>query len=367
MAETHQAVVALTFNTPLQVETRPIPKAVQGSVVVKVLATYVLPYLKSVFEGKLPYTIAFPIVPCASCIARVHEVSPDATALSPGQLVLCDMTIRARDQPANVVLQGLHGGSTPSLMAQWADGSFAEYAVFPLENVFTLNEGLLFGEMGYDVEDLCMIPICNVPFGGLATLDVKPGEVVIVCPATGKFGGAAVATALAMGARVIAAGRNAKTLEALAGLYKTTGRIKTAVLSGDAEKDTKVLTEMAGNVGADCYVDFSPPQASTSTHIQACLGAVRPYGRIVFNGGSLGTVSIPYIELMIKNLQIHGKYMYEREHTERLVKMVEAGLLPLGKKVNFNTIGRFKLDQIQEALELAEKEPGWGKQVLLVP
>lgn len=257
MAETHQAVVALTFNTPLQVETRPTPKAVQGSVVVKVLATYVLPYLKSVFEGKLPYNITFPIVPCASCIARVHEVGPDATALSPGQLVLCDMTIRARDQPANVVLQGLHGGSTPSLMAQWADGSFAEYAVFPLENVFTLNEGLLFGEMGYDVEDLCMIPICNVPFGGLATLDVKPGEMVIVCPATGKFGGAAVATALAMGARVIAAGRNAKTLEALAGPYQTTGRIKTAVLSGDAEKDTKVLTEMAGNVGADCYVDFS--------------------------------------------------------------------------------------------------------------
>ncbi|KAH8694617.1 hypothetical protein BGZ61DRAFT_452182 [Ilyonectria robusta] len=59
---------------------------------------------------------------------------------------------------------------------------------------------------------------------------------------------------------------------------------------------------------------------------------------------------------MIKNLEIHGKYMDEREHTKRLVKMVEAGLLSLGKKVNFNTTGRFKLYQIQDALELTEKD-----------
>ena len=70
---------------------------------------------------------------------------------------------------------------------------------------------------------------------------------------------------------------------------------------------------------------------------------------------------------MLNSLEIHGRYMYEREHTACLIKMVETGLLPLGKKVNFTTIGTFKLDQIQEALELAEKEPGWGKQVVLIP
>ena len=70
---------------------------------------------------------------------------------------------------------------------------------------------------------------------------------------------------------------------------------------------------------------------------------------------------------MLKSLEIHGRYMYEREHTTRLIKMVETGLLPLGKKVNFETIGKFKLGQVQEALELAEKDPGWGKQVVIIP
>lgn len=254
---THRAAVLKSLSSPLEIETKPIPTAVQGSVVVKVLATYVLPYLKSVLEGKIPYTISLPIVPSASCIARVHEAGPDATILSPGQLVLCDMTIRARDQPANIVLQGLHGGETPDLMAQWAQGSFAEYAVFPTENVFPLDEGMLLGEMGYTIEDLCLVPICNVPFGGIATLNIVPGETVIVCPATGRFGGAAVITALAMGAKVIAAGRNAESLDALAEPSKATGRIKTVVLSGDAEEDTKTLVKVAGGVGADCYVDFS--------------------------------------------------------------------------------------------------------------
>lgn len=58
---------------------------------------------------------------------------------------------------------------------------------------------------------------------------------------------------------------------------------------------------------------------------------------------------------MIKNLDIHVKYTYEREHTQRLMKIVEASLLLPGKKVNFNKTGRFKIKQIQEALELAEK------------
>ena len=138
-------------------------------------------------EGKIPYTLSLPIVPCASAIARVKSVGPDATTLMEGQLVLCDMTIRARDEPTTVVLQGLHDGMTPNLMAQWAQGSFAEYAVFPMESVFVLNEDRLCNQLGYSIHDLCLVPVCNVTFGGLASIDVKPGETVLVAPATGKL------------------------------------------------------------------------------------------------------------------------------------------------------------------------------------
>jgi len=367
-SQTYRSLVFTDHNSPLTIRTSPLPSsAPQGTAIVRVLAAYIHPYLKAVLSGSLPYVLSPPFTPSSSCIARIHAVGPDATVLRPGQLVLCDLTLRARDDPATMVLQGLHGGSAPSLMREWKDGSYGEYAVFPLENVFALNEALLCGRMGYSVEDLSLIRLCNVPFGGLADLDVKPGETVVVCPATGKFGGAAVLTALALGARVVAAARNRDALERLVAPWRETGRASIVVMSGEAEADTKALKEAAGGVGADCYVDFSPPQAATSTHISACLSALRPFGRAVFNGGSAGNVTIPYLQLMINSLQLRGRFMYEREHTVRLIKMVEAGLLPLGEKVGFRTAARFGLDQIEEAMDVAEKESGWGTQVLLVP
>ena len=99
------------------------------------------------------------MIPGANCIGRIHDVGPDATILKPGQLVLCDITVKARDDPDVSILMGLHGGAAPKLMeGEWRDGSFAEYAKFPLENVFLLDEEVMFGKLGYEVEDLCAIP-----------------------------------------------------------------------------------------------------------------------------------------------------------------------------------------------------------------
>ena len=41
----------------------------------------------------------------------------------------------------------------------------------------------------------------------------------------------------------------------------------------------------------------------------------------------MGSVTIPYLDLMLKNLRLQGRDMYERKHTVRLINMVEAGLL----------------------------------------
>lgn len=38
---------------------------------------------------------------------------------------------------------------------EWRDGTYAEYAKFPTENVFPLNEEILLGKLGYSIEDLC--------------------------------------------------------------------------------------------------------------------------------------------------------------------------------------------------------------------
>lgn len=155
----HRALVLKSTSEPLLLDTRPIPSASTGSVVVKVLGLSVLPYMQSVINGSLHYLIRPPMVLGSSCIGRVHDVGSDATSLTPGQLVYCDMQVRARDDPNLAILMGLHGNTAPKLMeGEWRDGSYAEYAKFPTENIFPLNEELLFEKFGYTVEDLVQLP-----------------------------------------------------------------------------------------------------------------------------------------------------------------------------------------------------------------
>jgi len=156
---TMRALVLNSKTTPLALENVPMPSAVAGSVVVKVLSTYILSYISSVLNGTAPNVLTLPITPGANTIGRIHAVGPDSTVLKAGQLVFCDYTVSARDDPNTAILMGMHGGAAPNLMeGEWRNGSFAEYAKFPMENVFVLDEELLCGKMGYGIEDLCALP-----------------------------------------------------------------------------------------------------------------------------------------------------------------------------------------------------------------
>jgi len=209
-----------------------------------------------------------------------------------------------------------------------------------------------------------------VPFGGLSEIGVGPGDTVIVAPATGRFGGGAVTTALAMGATVVACGRSEATLKKMKAVFAHTGRIETVILTGDAEKDAQLMLAASGNggKGADAYIDFSPAQAATSTHITAALTALRPFGRAVFMGGIWGPVKLEYNAIMMKSLRIQGRFMYDRYMVVQMIKMIEKGNLKLGEEgTGVKTVGKFRLEEIEEALKLAKNESGWGKQVVLMP
>lgn len=93
------------------------------------------------------------------------------------------------------------------MAGEWRDSTYAEYTKVPLENCFPLDEKRLLGEIadggfGYKIEDVAYIPRPIVPYGGLVDIRLQPGETIIIAPATGSFGGAAVEIAIAMGARV---------------------------------------------------------------------------------------------------------------------------------------------------------------------
>ena len=212
---TQRALVLTSTSEPPVVQTIATPQPGPGSVIVKVLVANVVSYMREVYNGQRNYPFPTPLVIGTSAVGRVAAVGPDATTLEPGQLVLVDVVIRARDDPSTAFLAGLHQGITPGgaklMQGEWRNSVYAEYAKVPLENCRILNEkrllgGVDAGGLGYRLEQLSIISRLLVPYGGFSDINLRPGETVIIAPATGSFGGAAVSVALAMGAKVIAMG-----------------------------------------------------------------------------------------------------------------------------------------------------------------
>ncbi|KAL6241951.1 hypothetical protein RBB50_011196 [Rhinocladiella similis] len=368
MAETHTAAVLEAIGKPVVLKTLPIPDAKLGSAVIKVLASALSPNTKDVYAGHFgPLPLRTPVIPGFAAIGRIHSIGPDATSLKPGQLVMHDFWISSRDNPDDSILAGYMGG-IPQLEDTWKNGTLAEYAEAPLERIWALDEDLLCKTLKYSPADLSYIGTVSIALAGLLEIEVRPGDSVIVAPATGTFGGAAVPAALSLGAKVIACGRNEKTLATMTDTFGASGRFLTVKMTGDVEQDTAAIKAAAGGKGADRYIDFVPPQAAGSKHIMSCLSALRPHGRASLMGLVLSNVEIPYAFVMMKNIRIEGRYMFDRWHGEQAIKLVETGHLVLGNRQlsGMKMLG-FKLQDIHRAIDAAAEQRGWGGMIVVEP
>jgi alcohol dehydrogenase len=348
-------------NNPIVTEVAD-PVVQPGDVVIDVTAAPVLAYASEVFAGTRPMLFELPFTPGTGAIGRVSEISPATTNLRIGDWVYCDPTLRARDAqglPATS-LQGLtaNGPTAMAIQRQYRDGSWAEKLRLPLENVVPIGD--------IDPQDAgrwLALGTMLVPYGGLLSIGLAAGETVVVNGATGSFGSTAVAVALAMGAaRVVATGRNATALEALASRYG--GRVHTAQMTGDQDADMAAIQKTAATP-IDVVFDILPPQATIS-QVLAAVRAVRPGGRVSLMGGvgmsgQGGDLLLPYAWLMRNNITIKGQWMYPREAIARLIAMVRNGLLDItGYEVT-----EFPLAQIVYAIDHAAQTVGPFSKVAL--
>jgi D-arabinose 1-dehydrogenase-like Zn-dependent alcohol dehydrogenase len=371
LPSTCRGLVCRAVGQPLYVESIPTPDAVPGRVVIKVLAATVDSTMPEVLKGHVPgLTFPTPFIPGTKCVGRIVATGPDTTCLQLGQLVMTDPFIRGRDDADIQILWGASQGASPmskKLMEDsWRHGLYKEYVGAPLENCYALNEKMLLGSpaecgLGYSVAELTHISKQVVAYGGLRGINLKAGETVIIAPATGGYSGAAVEVASAMGARVIAVGRNMTTLKKVA---EHNPRVFPVQLKGNVEEDTATLQQF-GKI--DAYLDISPAAASKSTHVRSCLMALKQYGRASLMGAIGNDIAIPYIVAMFNNLTIRGQFMYEREDVRGIIKLVETGILKLGKSAGQEIVGQFPLEEWQKAFEAATTNPEAGKIVLLTP
>jgi alcohol dehydrogenase len=320
-----KAAVLNAFGAPLAIETLPDPAPGAGSVVVDVVAAGVTSYAANVFNGSRNYALELPVAPGAGGVGRIRATGPDATGLKAGDWVFCEPTIRSRDHAVDAILQGWTYRTEAALPLHrlYHHGSFAEQMLVPTENVTRIGD--------IDAADAgrwTALGRLLVPYGGLLAGDLRAGETLVVSGATGGFGGAGVAVALAMGAaRVVATGRNARTLDDLA--HRFGRRVRPVQMTGVEADDRQTIIEAAGG-RIDIVLDFLPREASAS-QVQAAILAVSPGGRMVLMGGVRSDLALNYNALMHQELTLRGAWMYPRDAIPRMVRMVNAGLIDLAQ------------------------------------
>ena len=358
-----RAAILEAFGSPLAIRTLPDPALGTGEVIVDVVAAGVLPYAAEVFSGERKYLLILPVAPGCGAVGRVRAVGPDATRLTVGDWVNCDPTVRARDDALtpDITLQGwsARGEAGLRLQKHFHHGSFAEQMLVPTENAVPI--GLIDSA---DAGLWCALNLLLVPYGGLLAGSLQAGETVLVSGATGNFGSAGVAVALAMGAGcVVAPGRNETMLADLARRFGQ--RVRTVTLTGDEGEDRARMTRVAPGP-IDCVLDLLPPSAGT-TPVRAAAMTVREFGRVVLMGGvgMLGgdDLGLPYPWIMRNNITIRGQWMYPPEANIRLIGLIRSGLLDLR---TFD-ITDFALDKATEAVAHAAAHSGPFKVTVIQP
>ena len=324
----------------------PIPEVRPGSVLIRVETRSLMSYLKAYVEGKLAgYRVPSEFIPGGNAIGVIEAVGADVWQLQRGQRVVASSHLVAKEnvqEPGQILI----GVTSPdaigdALQQSWKDGTFSEYALFPVQSVTPIQ-----GLDNHDPVHLTAITRCIVPYGGLVRGRLTAGETVIVNGATGAYGSAAVLVALAMGAgRVVAAGRNEESLNKLARLGGK--RILPVTLEGNIEKDTAALRSAAGG-GAHLAFD-QVGNATDPNSTLAALGALYRWGRVVLMGSSMSPVPLNYQTVMFNNLEIIGNFMHAQNAYLQLLALLRSGQLdtsPIQPKT-------FSLSDLPRAMEYA--------------
>ncbi|KAM0429701.1 hypothetical protein ACHAPT_006307 [Fusarium lateritium] len=367
----HHEDNSVTFEKDL-----PVPSLAHGSAIVQVLAnmanTTFFKMVGSDGANALHFTQPKPLIPGANCIARVAALGPDAVSLKVGQLVAIDNFIRARDDPNVNILWTLSDGQTEASKKLhrdvWRNGTYADYAKAPLENIYPLDEQALCGPeseggLGYSIQDLLHILPHGVPYGGLRSIHLEPGETLVISPATGLFSGSAVSAAHAMGAKVIAVSRSTAGLEKLKAMFPS---IRTVQATGDVKDDTAAILAASGKNAPDAFLELGPPASTGSTIVTSCMLAVKSYGRIVLMGGrNEPNIPIPWGPLLYRNLTVKGGFMYQRQDIQKLVQLAESGHLKLGKKNGFEIVSSFSYEDWEKCGQAAIEHTAFARIVAL--
>ncbi len=303
-----------------------------GEVLVDVAAAPVLSYADEVFSGARRYLLPTPVVPGCGAIGRVRAVGPDATRLRRRRLgaLRSHGALARRRADAGYHPAGLERARRR--VGRCCKRYFRDGDLRP-------ERARADGERRADRRDRpggrrtvvrhrhAADRLWRVAGDGLS----GPGETLLVSGATGNFGAATVAAALAMGARcVVAPGRNAAVLDDLRRRFGE--RLAPVTLTGDGAADTAAMRRRGARARSTrCRTSCRRPWAPSVA--RAAIMTLRQGGRAVLMGGvgMLGgeDLALPYPWIMRNLITLRGQWMYDTAAVPGLVGLIRGGLLDL--------------------------------------
>ena len=307
----------------------PAPDPRPGSVVVQAETSSLMSYMKDYVEGNLPVYKApkRPFIPGGNAIGRIHSVGRDVWHLKKGERVILSSHYVSQENvqdPAQILLGVTAAGPVASeVQSDWPNGTLAEFCEWPVSAVTPVGD-----LPNVDAAALAVLVRYVIPYGGLLRGRLAAGETLIVSGATGAYGTAAVLLAIAMGAaRVIAVGRNAGALNAIAEAGGK--RVVPVVATGDIQSDVAKIKEAAdgdAQMGFDIVGNAKDPNATL-----AVLRSLSRNGRLVLMGSMSVPLPLPYLEVMLNNWEVIGQFMYPKQSYHRLLALIRSGQLELNK------------------------------------
>lgn len=207
----------------------------------------------------------------------------------------------------------------------WDWGGFGEYSIVPATHVSPLPERMS-DEAGAMVEPTA------VAVHAVDAASVRSGEVVVVTGG-GPIGQLVALTLLAVGATPLLSEPNPRRRRLAAELGIAVHDPRESSLSDrvrEAEPD-----------GADACIECAGSEAA----LAACIGAVRPAGRVVQTGLHPGAIRVDVNDLVLRDITLVGKSGYSVASWPRVIDLISTGRIPAERVVT----DVISLDEIVEA------------------
>ncbi len=319
-----RAIVMENIGKPrvLKVTRIRIPKPALGEVLVKVHATSVNPCDLHLRRGRLIIRKPMPHILGADLAGEIEAVADDVAGWEIGARVcVC----------AEALGRAINGG-------------YAEYCALPAEHLIPLPEAL-----DYQAAAAAGASFADAHHALVTQGKLKKADMVVIRGAAGIVGASAVQIAHARGAKVIAISEG----QFAARLHDIGADIVLEDAGDDLVRQVMVATEERGaSLILHCSDELNLTQA---------LDMLGPGGRLVLAGlPQKPQPRLDAVDLYLKNLSIVGSYggIKRKDYETLLSKLAKGVYKPLIDQV-------MPLSQARAAHRKLEKEPGFGKLVLV--